>query len=213
MEQLFKQIEDRYQFLLPEAFREFWRRGFCTILGPGRPGPNCLMLPDLEWMPLAEIAAFKFKPYHLPGFVPFAISGGGDYWCWQPEPAQPSRTRVLFCNHDSYDADIYAPDFISAIYRLIIEQAGGIERDAETVEACRQRLSANASALAPFISPAWQQTLSDLIHRAIQTERALKPQPTDFYFLLSPHERNELLRRELGWNVLDSKVRWMQPVS
>jgi hypothetical protein len=55
MEQLFTQIEERYQFVLPEAFREFWRRGFCTVLGPGRDGPHYLDLPDLEWMPLAEI--------------------------------------------------------------------------------------------------------------------------------------------------------------
>jgi hypothetical protein len=213
MEQLFTQIEERYRFVLPEAFREFWRRGFCNILGFGRPGPHCLDLPDLEWMPLTKIITFKFKSYQLPGFVPFAISGSGDHWCWQPAFIESSKTRVLFCCHDCYDADIYAPDFISAIYRLIIEHAAGMERDAEGVKACRRRLGTFASVLAPLISPAWQQTLSDIVHGTVKTGPSPGSRPTDLYFLVSPRERNDILRRDLGWESLDAKFRWTQPAA
>lgn len=209
-DQLFKQIEARYQFVLPEAFRELWRRGFCTILGPGRPGPRYLMLPDMEWMPLEMIATFRFEPYHLPGLVPFAITAGGDYWCWQPEFTRESKTRVLCCYHDCYDADIYAPDCISAIYRRLLEGATVMQPDASAVETYRHEMVSAASAIAPFISSAWQQTLFRVADRALQTPRSPTSNATDF-FLLSPRECGDILRRDLGWDRLDDRCRWMQP--
>jgi hypothetical protein len=211
MERAFTQIEERYRFVLPESFREFWRRGFCSVLGPGRPGPNYLLLPDMEWMPLAEIITFEFRPYHLPGFVPFAFTGGGDHWCWQPEFTVDSKTRVLCCYKDCYDADIYAPDFISTVYRHIIENAAGLQRDGAAVEAGRRELNAFSSVLTPFISTAWQQTLSDIVQRTVIKSRSTDARPTDWYFLLSPRECKDILRRDLSCDWLDSKFRWMRP--
>jgi hypothetical protein len=213
MEQLFTQIETRYGFALPVTFREFWRRGFCTILGPGCPGPDYLMLWDMEWMPLADIVAFEFQSYHLPGFVPFAITGGGDHWCWQPEFTADGKTRVLCCYHDCYDAEIYAPDFVSAIFRHIVEGAAGMQREAEAVETCRQELAKAIAMLDAFFSNSQRELLSGIIKRPIQTSRSTGRQPTDWYFLVSSRECSDIIHRELGPDYLNAKFRWMQPAA
>ena len=211
MEPQFAQIEERYRFVLPADFREFWRRGFCTILGPGRPGPQYLLLPDMEWMPLGEIVAFKFKSYHLPGFVPFAITGAGDYWCWQPEFTQGSSTRVLLCLHDSDDADIYAPDFISAVYRQVVEGATAVMEEVEAIETSRRELAMAVSALRPFLLPARQDTLADIIQRPVQTRHPPTTRSIDWHYLIPLPECREIINRDLGADYVDSKFRWMQP--
>jgi hypothetical protein len=125
-EELFRRIEERYVFALPEEYRRLEARGLFALSNPAHasdsyePG-SYLWLNDMEWYSLQQIADFEFQSYHLPGFVPFAFSGGGDYWCWQPVNTDLRGTPVLCCFRDYEFATIYAPNFQSAIYRQILD--------------------------------------------------------------------------------------------
>jgi hypothetical protein len=189
MEELFTQIEKRYAFTLPQAFREFWKRGFCTITGRSL-GPHYLLLMDMEWMPLEEIADFEFQSYHRPGFVPFATSGSGDLWCWQPAFTDERGTRVLSCPHDCYDADVYAPDFVSAVFRHLVDQAAAMHRDSDSVEQSRQRLVSATSALQSFLSPERQESLLHICRLPVQSPLLPARVPTVWHYLLSSDERS-----------------------
>ncbi len=193
MHELFTRIEQRYAFSLPQAFREFWSRGWCTITDH-RLGPNYLLLPDMDWMPLEQIADFPFEPYHLPGFVPFATTAGGDLWCWQPAFTDARGTRVLSCPHDCYDADIFAPDFVSAVCRHLVDEAACMHPDPASVEEYRQLLLAVASQLEPFLSSFQQKSLAHICQLPVQHFRPPAIRPTDWYFLLPSPERTDILR-------------------
>ena len=212
MEELLTQIERRYAFTLPQEFREFWKRGFCTITGRNL-GPHYLLLMDMEWMPLEEIAGFEFQSYHRPGFVPFATSGSGDLWCWQPAFTDERGTRVLYCPHDCYDADVYAPDFMSAIYRHLVDQAATMHRDLDSVERSRQHLLAATSALQPFLTPERRESLSQICRLPVQSPLLPARVPTVRHFLLSSGEHSELLRHHLSYEDMDAPIRWMEPMT
>src|SRR6185503_5739311 len=53
--------------------------------------------------------------------VPFAFTGGGDYWCWQPAHTVERGTRVLRCHRDSQFATVYAPNFHTALFRQTLD--------------------------------------------------------------------------------------------
>jgi len=45
----------------------------------------------------------------------------------------------------------------------------------------------------------------------VQTSRPPAPHPTDSYFLVSSRDCNDILRRDIGYETLDSTFRWMHP--
>jgi hypothetical protein len=77
----------------------------------------------MEWYEPDELRGFEFQSYHKGGFVPFAHAGNGDYWCWFPTMSEHGSIPVVLCPHDCYEADLYAPDFASALYRHALEYA------------------------------------------------------------------------------------------
>jgi len=120
-ERLYSKIEKRFKFSFPSEYREMRKLDWMTLVRPVNPetfktpGRNYLWINDMEWYSLEEIAKFEFADYcapYLPNLVPFAFTGGGDDWCWQTDHGM----RVLYCAHDCYDGEIYAPDFRSALF-------------------------------------------------------------------------------------------------
>ena len=93
LELLFSQIEQRYLLKMPSAFREIWRRGWCS-------DKDSIYFPDLEWMPLEEIRDYEFEEYQISGFVPLAHTAGGGLWCWELEQSFSAEPRVVMCPRD-----------------------------------------------------------------------------------------------------------------
>jgi hypothetical protein len=114
---IISQIEDRYSAKLPDEFIEFWRRGLCDVLAPGIVGQNYLWVPEMEWMPLEEIRDYKFPAYQnvcIP-LLPFACDGAGDSHSFML--GEPSEMAVLWCPRDCPEMEIFAPDFLAAVFR------------------------------------------------------------------------------------------------
>jgi len=141
----------------------------------------------MEWYSLHDIAEFEFESSHLPGFVPFAFTGGGDYWCWQPEYTDERGTRVVCCYRDYELANVYAPNFATGLYRQALAVCQETELD---VPAFLRRW---ASDLADIFPVRWCQRLRDLAERP------------DRSILASTYERADLADDDL-----DSEIRWRE---
>ena len=203
-ELIYSAIAQRYGFSLPAEYRQLESRGLLSLSGPAHasaftaPG-TYLWLNDMEWYPLHKIANFEFEPYCLPGFVPFAFTGAGDFWCWQPEFTDSNGTRVVCCYRDSYDARIYAPNFSLALYRQILDFCVSQPADDDEIDV-RAFLRRWVVDLAPIFPSRWQEQLQELAHRLE-------------FPVLSELEQKDIEKRDLPFDVIDTDVRWMQPIS
>ena len=196
---LYNVIETRYRFALPEEYRSLEVQGLLTLSAPApdhfsafyEPG-TYLWLNDMEWYSLQEIADFEFKPYHLAGLVPFAFTGRGDYWCWQPAQTDYRGTRVLCCYHDEEFATVYAPNFHTALYRQILDFCSWSAEEGEV----------DAS---PFLNR-WAIDLAG-IFPILWCKRLL-------YLADAPMRSAEVLSIEqidVAFEDMDTEILWMQP--
>lgn len=187
----------RYGFTVPKEYCQLEGRGLFRIASPCRasdfyePG-SYLWLHDMEWYSLQDIAGFKFESYHMAGFVPFACTAGGDYWCWQPAHTDERGTRVLCCHRDSEFATVYAPNFQTALFR-------------QTLDFCRSSTDDMDIDVAAFLHR-WSIDLAE-VFPASWSAHLLR--------LGSAPNRHELAteieKTEIAFEQMDSEVRWMKP--
>jgi len=194
-EHLYTAISQRFGFSLPDEYRRLESRGLLTLTAPAhasqftKPG-TYLWLNEMEWYSLEKIAEFKFWPDQLPGFVPFAFTGGGDDWCWQPEFTDSRGTRVVCCWHDSNMATVYAPDFASALFRQVIEFCSTTDDDELDVPAFLRRWAID---LAPIFPTRWCEQLR-------QWANGTKLPALSF------SEAAVLARQEIAYDLMDSEI-------
>src|SRR5437763_1122028 len=120
--ELYLQVERRYGFALPPEYRQMHETGFFEFDDlRNRVGPKYLWLNDMEWLEPPQIRDHEFPGYCKRGFVPFAVTAGGDHWCWYPEHSVSGVTPVVLCPHDSNTAEFYAPHFLGALYRQVLD--------------------------------------------------------------------------------------------
>lgn len=210
--ELYRAIEERYGFSLPSEYCQMHARGFFTFSRPAHashfttPGDGYLWLNDMEWYPLEEIATFAFPDYyepHLPHLVPFAFTGGGDYWCWQTDKANERGTRVLLCPHDYELATIYAPNFAAALYRQALDYA--CYRFDEDGSDYRAFLNRWATDLACALPAQWCERLRDISCR-LPVNWTSPGRP--FRSCISPDELEEIERRDIAFPDLDVEISW-----
>ena len=196
---LYKAIATRYGFVVPDEYRRLAARGLFTLSTPAsasafhEPG-SYLWLHQMEWYSLQEIADFRFQPFHLPGFVPFAFTGGGDYWCWQPEYTDHRGTRVVCCYRDCEFAAVYAPNFHTALYRQILEFCRSSADDAHVEPSAYLRRW--ATDLAEIFPASWCARLHQLADDPARSRQASAAEQADISF-----------------DLMDTEVRWMQPIA
>jgi hypothetical protein len=195
-EALYNAITARYNFVVPDEYRRLQSRGLLTMSAPAhasafhRPG-SYLWLNDMEWYSLQDIVDFKFQSYHMAGFVPFAFSAGGDYWCWHPKHADHRGAQVLCCPHDCELATIYAPNFQTALYRQALDFCRGSASEEDIDPAAFLRRW--AADLAPIFPERWCAHLRRL---AEDSERSAHASVLD--------------QSEIAFDLFDAKLRWMQ---
>ena len=199
MIELFRSIEKRYDFALPQAFKTAWEAGWA--------GDNYLALPDLEWLPLEEIAEYEFEDYQISGLVPFASTGGGDLWCWQPAFLGPDGPRVIECPHDCTEASVYAPDFRSFLYRRLLDEACACFLDAEGMEEHRSGLLRGFEQVSALLQTEEREMLASVLNSPIQSEVLPAVRPTRWSFIVPPKsELQEFIRRSFP----DEIFEWMR---
>lgn len=151
MDSLGDAFSERFGFQVPDAFR-FLAGENDVIEWPA--------LPDFHWLTAPEVSAFQFLEHQWSGFVPFARSGAGDLWCWCSEQAMGDRIPVGFCPANCEEGEIYAPDFSSALFRLICDAAQHLSAEAPFVAAARALLRSAAELSLPMWPEAWKAWLA-----------------------------------------------------
>jgi hypothetical protein len=125
MSSIYAQIEAKYGFAIPEAYRRMERDGCFDLKHPGvyyEPAnePSYIWIPEAEWMSPADILKHEPAEYEHKGYVPFAFTGAHDHWCWWPEQ---DREAVVYCPHDSSVGRFDSPHFLASLYRRCLEYA------------------------------------------------------------------------------------------
>jgi len=168
-------IEERFGFKAPKEYHTLASKGLFKNDGPSvctefyEPG-SYLWLNEMEWCSPVEIGSFEFQAYQLPGLVPFAITGGGDLWCWHPTMATEQGAPVLCCYHDDEMADVYAPNFFTALFRQALDFCMASEDDTSIdASAFLHRWAIDLSGVLP--AP-WCARLTDLANSKNRAELA-----------------------------------------
>lgn len=147
-------------------------------------------------MPLPDILNYQFESYHLPGFVPFAFTAGGDLWCWRPVKGGAVEPPVVECPHDCEEGSVYAADFGSAIYRHLLEATAAhhlAEQDLlEEIDLVRQC----CDRFRRLLSSQQVSTLEAILSRPPQSAVLPAIRPTQWHFILSREEGSQMLAKD-----------------
>lgn len=204
-----EQIERRYDMELPQVYRLLVERGHLDPQYLDRQNllqSQYLYLFDAEWWAPADILAYEPQPHHLPGFVPFASSGGGDFWCWWPARATEHGVPVVLCPHDLITGRLDAPDFAAWLFRRVLEYALHLP-DGE--EMGRAWLARWAEVFEPMWAPAWTAAVRQISAAPLHPWTALRTgEPGQG--LLTPETYHHLLEQHTPMPERDQKVRWMR---
>jgi hypothetical protein len=206
---MYQAIEQHYQLVVPPLYRSLQEQGWFDPANLARHdllNSHYLWLFDVEWWSLAEIRDYAYPSYYQPGFVPFASTDTGDFWCWWPERATDAGTPVVLCPHDNIYAHIDAPDFGGWAYRRVLAYAAVLPAPEHEGRAWLTRWGQVLSAALPA---AWRATILELVDAPLKTWE----DPTTHESgtsLLAPGEYTALVRRDLDCSGLDAEFRWMR---
>lgn len=161
----FKSIEQRYGFSLPPTYRQLESQGHFTT---GRGCGDWLGFYDCEWLTLAGIANYEFHSWEIAvdgGFVPFAITGRHEPYCWRLDWAvEGSEPPIVICEQ-SEKAFCLAPNFNGFLYRLAIEAFAG-RNDIGSNPKSKDELLRAVDILTGILPAAWAARLDELSTRS-----------------------------------------------
>jgi hypothetical protein len=163
-------IEQRYGFALPEIYRTLELRGHFSHRGPEE---NYLAFYDCEWLPMAAIAEYRFNDWEIAtdgGFVPFAITGRHEPYCWRLDWAVGGEAPIVLCERCER-AVCLAPDFRGFVYRMALEAFAG--RNDFPGDAKVDELHRAVAILAPLLPEQWSARLLNLRGRSWQKDEKL----------------------------------------
>jgi hypothetical protein len=197
MTSLVQAIEARFAFNPPNAFR---------ALALDRSRIEWPILPEFHWLDAAEIAEFQFLDHQWPDFVPFARNTHDDLWCWCPELASGERIPIGYCPANCEEGEICAPEFGSALFRLICDAARFLSATPSLVSTARQLLASSAE----FPGVHWPAEWRDWLRR-------LSSSPVSYWStkhgtasgLLSQSEYDHAVSAWLDDGETGSVFRWM----
>jgi hypothetical protein len=155
------QIEKKYGFTLPVAYRSFVDRGYMRL-----PGKDYLWVHEAEWLPPSEMldkGGFWGNP--KPGLVAFAFTGGRGLWAWQTkQSSKEGEPMIAFCPCDSYEGWWHAPTFLGWLYRVSLEYACSMwDEESET----KTNLHRWAAVLREFHKLEWSDVVQSVAARPV----------------------------------------------
>jgi len=203
MPNIYQQIEARFGFHLPQLWMEMTEQGLFDSTKGGDVGLGKVYTPE-------QIRDFKFYDLNKPGLVPFGEDSINSALCWQLDEANEERIPVALCYLDCGFAWYYAPDFLSSLYRIALENnswpdevvTNPLYNRAEKELRARSSLRRWASVFEPYFPPHWTQTLRDLSERKALTwgEKDSKE-----HGLVDENECREIVTRDLAYEKLDEE--------
>jgi len=195
----FEKIEQKYDLVLPEAYRSMQARGWLDVKSD-----DYFWLLEAEWMPLRDILEHEPEEYQKPGFVPFAFEADGSHWSWWPA-AHPET--VVLCPRDYYDGEFYAPSFVGFVYRRLLDYAGSVRLEEE--QEVRQYLRDWSLRLSEYLPASWINTLKTLA--SAELIRWSYKGKASGWGLMTYEQKRAITQRDLAFPLLDEEFQWMYP--
>jgi len=153
-----------------------------------------------EWLRLEQIANWVFDPQMIDGLIPCAQTLDGHLWAWYPAVDARHPAPLVYCPDEDEVAVIYAPDFRSTIYHMLLDELTHtfLVEHSNLVDAVEQlkRFQQTTSAFFPYT---WNQRLTELLQRPLHATQE------NFYGLLSEDERDEILATDINYDRLDEE--------
>jgi hypothetical protein len=182
-------IEQRYGFVVPEVYRTLEAQGHL-----GLPWRNYLAFYDCEWLKLEKIVQYKFNDWEIAvdgGFVPFAITGRHEPYCWRLDWASGGEPPIVLCK--ACESGIcLAPDLRGFLYRMAIEAFAG--RNDFLGDARVDELRRAVDIIASLLPARWARQLRELQHGNWQ-----KDEKRAYLFIIPPQECDIILAKELSF--------------
>lgn len=210
-EELLAEIERRYNFPLPAAYRHAVREGWV-----GTFDDRYTPLFVGEWLRLEELLEFDFKSVdpdtpENPGLVPVAQSPGGDPYCWYLGRMVAGEPAVGECEFGQYDRiRLDAPSLLGFVYRDTLDQLATNCEHHHDEKTAKENLARWRETWFPLFPQPWQQTLASMPALPnVQWTRTLKSghQESGRSFL-HPDERDRIVARDLSFDGMDQTVKF-----
>ncbi|MDD4889974.1 MAG: hypothetical protein PHU85_08580, partial [Phycisphaerae bacterium] len=146
-----------------------------------------------------ELAVFEFPEYCKPGYVPFAFTAGGDYWCWAPHLGETGHAPVLLCYHDCNEADFWAPDLAGTAYRQVLYHCAEPATTQDERQFRCRLLRRYVQDLRPIWRAGWLDRIQCLAAKSTADER-----------LLAWGEAQGIIAADLGSQYVERRILWME---
>ncbi len=161
-----------------------------------------LLGPDSYWQLRPELR-----------FIPFAMSGAGDLYCFHPNAATDAGVPVVYVWHDADEATFKAKNLQDFMFRGLLEAVAEVDADSLIMvggftENCRTMLGTHG----PFLSTRQRGVVADIYQRDLSAQ--VRPLPrgrnATYRGLLSDEELQQLLGTEMGFEQLDQSFAYMR---
>ena len=227
-------IEERYDFTSPALYRQLYAEGLLDI---GQTGPDWLtrefprlrLRPplllyghDFELMQIGDIAeeiAEFLDPYSYREirpelrFIPFAMSGAGDLYCFHLNAATDAGVPIVYVWHDADEATFKAKNLQDFIFRGLLEAVAEVDADSlimvgDFAENCRAMLGTHG----PVLNARQRDVVAEIYRRDLTTQVRQLPRgrQATYQGLLSDEELAQVLGTEIGFGQLDQSFAYMR---
>jgi len=164
-----------------------------------------------------EIAEFLDPDSHReirPGLrlIPFAMSGGGDLYCFHLNTSTDAGVPVVYMYHDVDEATFQAKNLQDFMFRSLLEAVVEVDADSLIVvgdfaENCQAVLDTHG----PFLSARQRDVVADIYRRELRTwvRQLPRGRATTYQGLLSDEELAQILGTEISFEQLDQSFTYM----
>jgi hypothetical protein len=168
-----------------------------------------------EWLSLPAILEYDFLTLEAdlggagePSLVPFAMSPGGDPYCWYPARTVAGEAVVCYCEYGEFDRiQPVAPSLLGFVYRNALEQLS-VDCGAGEERTARHNLARWRATWFPLFPQPWQQTLA-AIPEVVGVEW-VRTLPSGYQergrSFLHPDEVERIVARDLHFAGIDQTV-------
>lgn len=194
-----ERISQEFGVTLPPLYQRWALEGRFN-----RDSPDYLWLTMVRWLEPLDVSSDQLPEITaLKDLVPFATSPYGDWWCWRSSrPTGPSEYQILFCQHDSEEAEMFAPDFPSLVARVAMRWSVIVDEESDGTEERK-----NLLVWSELLETGGYPTLAHHLTIASQPIGQLDPEG-DSRALASEAEIAALVADCCGSSYLNASIRW-----
>ncbi len=189
-------------FSLPHSFFRLHEDGCCDPHNEMH-----IQFTDMLWLTPEQMENWTFDKRSIDGFIPFAQTLNHDCWCFAPHIDSNAPAPVAFCPEEDEVAVLYAPDFASFLYRMMLDEMASTYLVARESFAEASYLIRNyALQVCTYLPTAWAERLTDLAERQL-----CETDDVNFYGMLSQDELEQIIAEDISYDRLDEEFEHILP--